>query len=133
MQKPGQSAFRWIVRGELMVATGQRTDGYLFDKAALADPDWLVPLDIARVYLRYDQAAKAGTWIRKAAEKAPANAFVAFIEGRCHATAGNSSLARKAFDRCLQIAPNHEEAQLELSRLDSKMFSIGAHLRRLFG
>lgn len=29
----GQSAYRWLARGELMIATGQMTDKHCFDKA----------------------------------------------------------------------------------------------------
>ena len=133
IQKPGQSAYRWIVRGELMVATRQRTDTYLFEKAVLADPDWIVLLDIGRIYLHYDQPAKAVPWVRRAVEKVSASAYASLIEGISYARAGHSRPARKSFRCCLELAPNHLEALAELKKLDSKVSSIGSHLWRLFG
>lgn len=133
VQKPGQSAYRWVVRGELMVAKRQRTDAYLFEKAVLADPDWIVLLDVGRVYLQYNQPAKAGPWLRKAVEKAPTSAYAALVEGIGHARNGNGVPARRCFQRCLELVPNHRAAQEQMRVLDSKVLSIRAGLRRLFG
>ena len=47
LQQAGQSAFRWLVRGEIMVAAGQNMDRYCLDKAQELDTDWLVPLEAA--------------------------------------------------------------------------------------
>ena len=133
VQKPGQSAYRWIVRGELMVAKRQRTDTYLFEKAVLADPDWTVLVDIGRVLLHYDQPARAIPWLRKAVEKAPTSAYATFTEGIAYSRSGHKGPARGCFERCLELVPNHRDAQEQLSKLDSKMLSIGASLWRLFG
>ena len=133
VQKPGQSAYRWVVRGELMVAKRQRTDTYLFEKAVLADSDWIVLLDIGRVYLHYAQPAKAGPWLRKAVEKVPTSGYAALVEGIGHARNGESVPARRCFQRCLELVPNHRSAQEQLQILDSKVLSIRAGLRRLFG
>lgn len=133
VQKPGQSAYRWLVRGELMVATRQRTDQYLFDKAVLADPDWIVLLDIGRVYLHHDAPARALPWVRRAVDRAPTSAFAALCEGKCHAASENAALARLSFERCLQLVPGYREAEEELMRLQSSRKSLASRLRGLFG
>ena len=48
LQQPGQSAYRWLVRGEIMVAARQNMDRYCFDKAQeagrrLARSPWRLP------------------------------------------------------------------------------------------
>ena len=53
MRQRGESAYRWQVRGELLVAGKDHTDRYCFDKAQLADGDWLVPLESAVIYCYY--------------------------------------------------------------------------------
>jgi tetratricopeptide (TPR) repeat protein len=133
IQKPGQSAYRWLVRGELMVATRQRTDQYLFDKAALADPDWLVLLDIGRVYMHYDEPARALPWTRRAVERAPIAAYAVLCEGICHAKSGNVTLARQRFEQCLQLIPGYREAELELAKLRNKNTPLLSRLKRLMG
>ena len=133
LQKPGQSAYRWIVRGELMVATRQQTDAYLFQKAVLADPDWLVPLEIARVFLFYDKPTKAVPWAKRAVQQAPSSPYTSLVEGICHARAKNTPLARKCFERCLELVPNHRDAQSELEKLGAGGWSLTGGLRRLFG
>jgi tetratricopeptide (TPR) repeat protein len=133
IQKPGQSAYRWLVRGELMVATRQRTDQYLFDKAALADPDWIVLLDIGRTYMHYDEPARALPWIRRAVDRAPTAAYAVLCDGICHAKTGNVTLARQSFERCLQLVPGYREAEEELAKLRNHRTSLASRLKRFFG
>ncbi len=59
MQQRGDSAYCWMVRGELMVAGRQESDRYCFDRAQIASRDWLVPLEAALIYLYYRSPSKA--------------------------------------------------------------------------
>src|SRR5262245_61188761 len=70
LAQAGASAYRWIVRGEIMIAGGD-VDRYCFDKAVQADGDWLVPLEIAQVYLYHCRPSKALMRARQAVEQAP--------------------------------------------------------------
>ena len=64
LQQAGQSAYRWLVRGEIMVAARQDMDRYCFDKAQELDPDWLVPLETARIELYYRKPSRALHWAK---------------------------------------------------------------------
>ena len=59
MAAQGNSAYRWQVRGELMLATKQDVDAHCFDKAQQLDRDWLVPLESALIYLHHNLASRA--------------------------------------------------------------------------
>ena len=90
LRQAGQSAYRWLVRGEIMVAAGQDMDRYCFDKAQELDPDWLVPLEAARVELYYRRPGRALARIRRALEVAPDAPYVWYVQGVCQAEFGLS-------------------------------------------
>ncbi len=68
LRQEGHSAYRWMVRGELLATTRDEIDRHCFDKAVQADRDWLVPLEIALIYLHYEQPSKALSRARQAVE-----------------------------------------------------------------
>jgi tetratricopeptide (TPR) repeat protein len=133
MAQSGQSAYRWVVRGELMVAARQDMDRYCFDKALQTDPDWLVPYEVAGIYTHYHQPSKAVVYVRKAAGLCPDNDAVWFRQAACEAELGFEAAARKSLHRCLELSPNHTDAQQMLARLERRGWSLGRTLRRLFG
>ncbi len=85
LRQRGESAYRWQVRGELMVAGKQRTDRHCFDKAQLADSDWLVPLESAIIYCYYNVFSMAQQRAQAAVEKAP-DAYYGSSEKICNTT-----------------------------------------------
>src|SRR5262249_24557570 len=46
LKQEGQSSYRWMVRGELLIPGRDDLDRHCFDKAVQLDGDWLVPLEI---------------------------------------------------------------------------------------
>jgi tetratricopeptide (TPR) repeat protein len=124
MKQEGQSAYRWLVRGELLVARGEHVDRHCFEKAATIDKDWLVPLEIADIYSYYRLASKALPWLRRATELAPDNAYVWFRKGQCELALDFEGSARKSFGRCLELVPNHSEAGRILGELDARGWSL---------
>jgi len=122
MQQKGQSAYQWIVRGELMAATGQTTDTSCFDKAMQLDGDWLVALEIAIVYLYYGYPIKALTRIRRAVELASTAYYPWFIQGCCEKAVGLAAQARQSFQNCLNICPGNSEAEQMLQELNQSWF-----------
>ena len=66
LQQAGQSAYRWLVRGEIMIASRQAMDRYCLDKAQELDADWLVPLEAAQIELYYHRPSRALGRIRRA-------------------------------------------------------------------
>jgi tetratricopeptide (TPR) repeat protein len=131
--QPGESAYRWVVRGELMVAGRQDVDRYCFDKAVQYDADWLVPLEIALVYLQYRLPSKALPRARQAVEKAPDSAYCWYVQGWCEQELALNARAEVSLKRCLELVPRHVEAGKRLAQLTAGGWSVGRRLRRLLG
>jgi tetratricopeptide (TPR) repeat protein len=132
LQQGGQSAYRWLVRGEIMVAQKEQTDGPCFDKAQLLDADWLVPLEIALIYLYYRTPAKALPRARRAVEAASDHAYVWYVQGLCQAALGMNPAACGSYRHCLQLSPRHILAQEKLRELGGEWF-FKTWWRRWFG
>ena len=132
LKQAGQSAYRWQVRGELMAATKQDTDRHCFDKAIQADPDWLVPLEIANIYLNLDLPGRALDRARRAVELAPNRYYAWFVQGRVEQELGLASAA-KSWQRCIDLCPGHVDAERGLLELDQGGWSLKRLWRRAFG
>lgn len=133
LRQTGQSAYRWLVRGEIMIAAKQETDRYCFDKAQELDGDWLVPLEAARIELYYRRPSKALGRIRRALDINPEAPYVWYVQGICQAELGLTRAARESFQYCLQLSPRHADAAEQLYRLQRWNLSPMKLLRRLFG
>jgi tetratricopeptide (TPR) repeat protein len=133
LRHEGNSAYRWMVRGELLVMAKDDVDRHCFDKAVAADGDWLVPLEIALLYLHYEQQSKALLRARQAAEKAPQSFYAWFIQGQCEQALGFERQARHSYERCLELSPRHLEASRKLAELDNQGWSLSRGIRRLIG
>ena len=115
-----QSAYRWMVRGEVMLAQGEKVESHCFAKARQIDDDWLVPLEIARIYAHYGQFTKALMQIRLAVEKVFDQPYLWFLQGVYQKKLGLYRVAGDSFKRCLELAPRHQGAQLALESLHDK-------------
>jgi tetratricopeptide (TPR) repeat protein len=133
LKATGQSAFRWLVRGELMAATKKDTDRHCFDKAVLADGGWIVLLEIARVYLELGMPGRAMDRIRRAVELSPDRYFAWFVQGQTQQELGFEDAARKSWQRCLELCPNHAEAEQNLRAFNQSGWSFRRIWRRVFG
>ncbi len=131
LAQAGNSAYPWIVRGELMVASKEGIDRHCFDKAVQLDRDWLVLLEIAQVYLHYRTPSKALTRIRQAVEKVPDNAHCWFIQSQCEEELDLTERARASLKRCLELVPGHAAAQRRLTVLANQGWSPKRTFRRL--
>jgi tetratricopeptide (TPR) repeat protein len=128
----GQSGYRWLVRGEIMVARNEETAGACFDKAQQFDPDWLVPLEIAQIYLYYRMPAKALSRARRAVEAATDRAYAWYVQGLCESGVGLNSAAVNSLRHCLQLTPRHAGAEDKLRDIAGEWFGQ-RWWRRLFG
>ena len=128
----GQSAYRWMVRGEVMLATGESVDQHCFSKAVQLDGDWLVAVEIGQIYLYYRRSAKAIMYFRKAVERATGEAYCWYVQGCCEQELGLSGPAKASFLRCLDLKPNHSDARRRLISLEADGWSIGKLMRRIF-
>jgi tetratricopeptide (TPR) repeat protein len=133
LRQEGSSAYRWMVRGELLVATRDDIDRHCFDKAVQADGDWLVPLEIALIYLFHEQPSKALLRAREAVEKASDRFYAWLIQGQCEQTLGFDRQAKSSYERCLELSPRHVEANHKLAEVTNPGWSLSKGLRRLIG
>ena len=134
LRQEGSSAYRWMVRGELLVAGRDDVDRHCFDKAVQADRDWLVPLEIALIYLHHEQPSKALLRARQAVEKAPESFYAWFIQGQCEQALGFDRQAEQQL-RALPgavAAPRRGEPQARRAR-PTRAGRCREGLRRLIG
>jgi tetratricopeptide (TPR) repeat protein len=131
MAQGGMSAYRWIVRGEVMIGSGD-VDRYCFDKAVQLDADWLVPLEIAQVYLYHRRPTKALARVRQAVEKEPDQPLPWYVQGVCERELNMIEPAKRSFRRCLEIVPHHADAERALLELNQQGWSLTRALLRLF-
>lgn len=128
LQQAGSSAYRWLVRGEVLLAGRQSVDRHCFDKAEQLDRDWLVPLEAALIYLHYGSAAPAHLRARRAVELAPDQPYAWLIQARCQIRLHHIRAARESLQRTLELSPGYVEAQ----RMQTELESSGSLLQRLF-
>jgi tetratricopeptide (TPR) repeat protein len=132
MAAPGNSAFRWQVRGEMMLATKQDIDVHCFDKAQQLDRDWLVPLESALIYAHYEVASKAQARARVAIEAAPDQFYCWYVYGGAQHALGLRRQAKESFEQCLKLSPRHVEATHRLETLRGGNFLMRT-IRHLLG
>lgn len=119
IQAKGESAYRWQVRGEVLLAQRQPKEEHSFSKAALLSPDWLVALEIADIYLHYDYASKALKWVQQVIERAPDYAGGWLLRARAQSRLRMHDAAKDSYRECLKLAPTHVEAHRELAELNN--------------
>ena len=118
LRQRGESPYRWQVRGELVIAGKQQNDRYCFDKAQIADKDWLVKLESALIYYHYTIFNVGQQRAQLAVEQAPQAYYPWYVLGVGQAKLGFDSAAVSSFNHCLQLCPRHEEARSRLAELD---------------
>jgi tetratricopeptide (TPR) repeat protein len=133
LRQRGESAYRWQVRGELVVAGKQRNDRYCFDKAQLADKDWLVPLESALIYMHYSNHSMAQQRAQMAVEKAPQAYYPWYVLGLCQTKLGFDSAALSSFNRCVQLCPRHDDALSRIRELETPQWPFSRLWSRLRG
>lgn len=133
LAQPGESGYRWVVRGELMVAGKEPLDRHCFDKAAAADRDWLVQAEIGLLLLHYGQPGKALPRFRAAIEADPDVIFVWSRRAECEKALGLPEAARQSARRVLDLAPGHPDARALLEELDRRPGGVLGKLFGLFG
>ncbi len=133
LRQRGESAYRWQVRGELMVAGRQRTDRHCFDKAELADRDWLVPQESAIIYLYYKAYGMAQARAQSAVEKATDAYYAWYVLGVCQSKLGFDTSAHASFQRCLELCPRHAEALARVAELERPRWPLAGLFGRLIG
>ena len=131
LQTPGSSAWRWIVRGEVLLAEGQRHFEDCFQKALLEPlSDWFDRAVIARIYRYYGRSTNALGYLKLAVDHQPANGYLWYEMGFCQADLGLRAAATASFEQCISLRPDYREARNELQRL--AILSPGGWVRGLW-
>jgi|688.fasta_scaffold49226_8 tetratricopeptide (TPR) repeat protein len=118
LARPGESAYRWAVRGELLVARRSSGADHCFDKAVAIDRDWIVPLEIATACLFHAAPAIGLRYAQAAVERDPRAVRAWHVQGQCHDRMGMHAAARRSFEQVLALCPKHVEAEAFLARGD---------------
>lgn len=133
MRFEGQSAYRWMVRGELMIRSRDEVQRHCFEKATQIDRDWLVPLEIALAYLHHGVPSKGATYARRVVEQRPESVYAWLVQGRCEQELGLTKAAARSYARCLEIVPGHLEATRSLEAVEAGGWSPFKAIRRWLG
>ena len=136
MKSKGAGPHAWLVRAEVLLASGRRNEAYCLQKARSADTaDWFLELLIARVYHFYKQNAKALTCAKKAVEGRSDSPFVWYVIGECQFASGLEDPARASYEQALSLDPEFGQAQGALNFMNGRSIvdRFRGRLRRLFG
>ena len=132
LRQEGQSAYRWIVRGEILICMREQMDRHCFDKAVQADPDWLVPLEISLLYLEHKIPSQALLRARQAVDKSPGSFYCWYVQGWCEQELHLDRQAERSLKRCLELSPKHLDASRRLADLANQGWSLKRTLSGLF-
>lgn len=127
----GESAYMWQVRGEVMIANRQPTDRHCFDKAQIVDPDPVVPMETAAIYIYHGQWAKAQQRLLRLLEREPDIAQAWYLLGLCQERSGMMAAAGRSYQQAREIHPGHRLASDGGSRV-AKGNGIFRKLKALF-
>ena len=133
LAQQGQSAYPWMARGDLMLARRDAVAEHCFDKAIQLDPDWIVLIEIAAIYMYYRRHAKALSRCAAAVERAPDQAYAWYQQGRCQMYTGLTRPARLSFKQCLDLEPKHFAARAAMKEIEAGDGFLKRTVRRVFG
>lgn len=122
ISSPGSSAWRWQVRGEVLLAKDQMNPAAQCFAKSLAekDTDWYDRVRIAGIYLYYRKPAAALDLARQAVESMASAPLAWYVQGQCQRRLGMASTAFASFNRCLEIKPDFAKARQALLELASR-------------
>lgn len=118
MAAAGQSAYRWQVRGEVLLAGDGRSAMHCFEQAALACADWLTQLETALILLHWRRYPQALAYARSATHAAPDAGYAWLVRGRAEAQLGSLQESRTSLTRCLELCPGHIGALHGIAQLE---------------
>ncbi|MBK9127014.1 MAG: tetratricopeptide repeat protein [Phycisphaerales bacterium] len=133
MQSAGDSPWRWVVRGEVLLAAGQRLAESCFEKAVQSPAaDWFDHVVVARVLQHYRRFAAAVRYVKQAVTLQPEHGYPWLLLGQCQVQLGLASAARDSFGHAAELAPEWTEPRSALDALERSSV-LGGLLRRLLG
>ncbi|MBL9119860.1 MAG: hypothetical protein JNL80_08100 [Phycisphaerae bacterium] len=129
LKSSGSSAWRWAVRGEVMLSRGEAIFRNCLQKA-LAEPgaDWFDRTLMATMGLFHGKAAWALEYAQQGVASQPNAPFAWLVLGRCQQALGWSEQAHETYRRCLELTPRLEEAVKAMDGIERE--SSGSRLLR---
>lgn len=128
---PGDSAWRWLVRAEVLLARRSRNVEHCYQMATSINPDWLVKLEVALMQLRHNKAFWALKNLAQATQQSPDSSFAWFLLAICQRQLRNRSAALDAVSHALAVLPDFQEAK-KLQRELQTSGGLLSWLARLF-
>lgn len=124
MASGGATSDRWLARAEVLMARGDRQAEYCVDQAlALAERDWLVSWQAARIRSHHRQFA-AALRLLQFAISLDAGRFVVWQQkAECERALGQRNEARDSFTQALDLEPDCGAAQAGLIALRDASWS----------
>ena len=118
LDQPGDSAFVWLARGDVLLARRERKVDPCFDRALqLAPGDWLVRWLAARIRAHWKQFAAALKLVQEAAALSPDRFVLWLLCGQCQWALGLADAASTSFHQVLALNPQCREADAGLIQL----------------
>jgi tetratricopeptide (TPR) repeat protein len=128
LEARGSSPWRWIARGEVLLARRQKYVDECFRKAVLEPAaTWFDHVLIAGIYLHYQRVTNALLHLKEALLLEPTHGYIWFERGNCERAL--SLAPAVSYQRCLEFAPDFGPALQALDELSRP--SVGAWLKGL--
>jgi tetratricopeptide (TPR) repeat protein len=99
----GSSAYRWLARGEILLARNETQVNATFDRAMQEEgADWFTRVWAARIYRRYGRYTPAAMLARQATESGAHHPYAWYIRGLCERDLGLGGY-QSSLQRALQL------------------------------
>ncbi|MDY0058340.1 MAG: hypothetical protein RBU45_00890 [Myxococcota bacterium] len=136
LQAPGRSPWRWLARGEVLLARGDPLGEHLLRQAfAEAGSDWFDRLVAARICLHHDRPGLGLDLAQEALSLQPTAGLAWLVLAEAQQELGLRGPARTSYGRAAQLLPDPGPAREGLRRLQQQPSGarLRATLRRLLG
>jgi tetratricopeptide (TPR) repeat protein len=117
IRQPGQSAYRWLVRGELLLISRLPLAGRCFHKMIELHDDWLTRIEIAEVCLHHRRPATALDHAQRAVQSDPTEPHGWLLMADCQRGLGLIGPAHHALTICLELDPANPRARAAMDSL----------------
>ena len=114
-EQPGESAYRWLVRGELFTVARLDREHSCFERAVALAKDWLLTLEVALALEYHEQYAAAHRYAVRSIQQSADAPYAWLVRGRIELALGLREDARASLERAIQLKPGYADA-LELLR-----------------
>lgn len=134
MQAGGDTPWRWIARGDVLLARGARLATSCFEKAVQhAAAVWLDYVTVGRVCQYYRRYAAALQYIKQALVQQPEHGYPWLLMGECQYALGMAGPARDSIGRAAELAPEWAAPRAALQAMErgGGWWSWGRRLRRV--